>query len=123
MVEILLGLWINFGFVCFLVMVLIIVFLIEGMSNVVAVVVLMLVGFVLAVKYGIDLRVMILGIIVLLGLVFLLLVSILVMVIIMGSGYVLFFEVFKCGLLLKLVGILIFLVMVKFYWFLFGLGV
>ena len=121
--EILLGSWINSGFVCFLAMVLIITFLTEGMSNAAAVAVLMPVGLALAAKYGIDLRAMTLGITVPSGLAFLLPVSTPVMAIIMGSGYVSPSEAFKRGLLLKLVGTLIFLAMAKFYWPLFGLGV
>ena len=111
------------GFVCFLAMVLIITFLTEGMSNAAAVAVLMPVGLALAAKYGIDLRAMTLGITVPSGLAFLLPVSTPVMAIIMGSGYVSPSEAFKRGLLLKLVGTLIFLAMEKFYWPLFGLGV
>ena len=121
--ENLLGSWINSGFVCFVAMVLIITFLTEGMSNAAAVAVLMPVGLALAAKYGIDPRAMTLGITLPSGLAFLLPVSTPVMAIIMGSGYVSPAEAFKRGLLLKLVGTLIFLAMAKFYWPLFGWGV
>ncbi|NEP79073.1 MAG: DASS family sodium-coupled anion symporter [Okeania sp. SIO3B3] len=121
--ESLLGSWINSGLICFVAMVLIITILTEGMSNAAAVAVLMPVGLALAAKYGIDPRAMTLGITLPSGLAFLLPVSTPVMAIIIGSGYVSPAEAFKRGLLLKLVGTLIFLVMAKFYWPLFGLGV
>ncbi|NEP87750.1 MAG: DASS family sodium-coupled anion symporter [Okeania sp. SIO2C2] len=121
--EILLGSWINSGLICFVAMVLIITILTEGMSNAAAVAVLMPVGLALAAKYGIDPRAMTLGITLPSGLAFLLPVSTPVMAIIIGSGYVSPAEAFKRGLLLKLVGTLIFLAMAKFYWPLFGLGV
>ena len=121
--ENLLGSWINSGFICFLAIVVTITILTEGMSNAAAVAVMMPVGLALAAKYGIDPRAMTLGITLPSGLAFLLPVSTPVMAIIMGSGYVSPSEAFKRGLLLKLLGFLIFLAMAKFYWPLFGLRV
>lgn len=121
--QILLGSWISSGFVCFVAMVVIISFLTEGMSNAAAVAMLLPIGLALAVKYGIDPRAITLGITLPSGLAFLFPVSTPVMAIVIGSGYISPLEAFRRGMLLKLIGILIFLAIAKLYWPLFGLRV
>ena len=115
--------WINSALVCFVAIVTIIIFLTEGMSNAAAVAVLMPIALVLAEQYGVDARAMTLGVTLPSGLAFMLPVSTPAMAIVINSGYVSPAEAFSRGLWLKLMGFLIFIVMAKLYWPLFGLGV
>jgi len=101
----------------------IIIFLTEGMSNAAAVAVLMPIALVLAEQYGVDARAMTLGVTLPSGLAFMLPVSTPAIAIVINSGYVSPAEAFSRGLWLKLMGFLIFIVMAKLYWPLFGLGV
>jgi len=114
--------WIDSGAVIFVAIAALILVLTEGMSNAAAVAVLMPIGLALAAKYGLDPRVMTLGVTLPSGIALLLPVSTPVMAIVIGSGYVSPFQAFHRGLWLKLIGFLIFLAMAKFYWPIVGLG-
>ncbi len=94
----------------------------EGMSNAAAVAVMMPVSLALAAQYNIDPRAITLGVTVPSGLAFLLPSSAPSMAIVIAGGYVPPIEALRRGLWLKLSGFLLFLVMAKFYWPLFGLG-
>ena len=108
--------------VTFIAMVLMTMTLTEGMSNAAAVAVTMPVALALATQHGVDPRAITLGVTVPSGLAFILPSSAPAMAIVIGSGYVPPLDALRRGFVLKISGFLLFLVMAKFYWPLFGLG-
>ena len=119
--ENLLASWIHSPVVSFVAVVAVIIFLTEGMSNAAAVAIMMPIGLALAAEYGVDPKVMTLGVTLPSGLAFMLPSSTPPMAIVIGSGYVPPLAAFRRGLWLKLIGFLIFLAVAKFYWPLVGL--
>jgi di/tricarboxylate transporter len=114
--------WINSPGMMLSAIILLTVFLTEGMSNAAAVAVLMPVALALAGEYDIDPRAMTLAVTVPSGLAFMLPSAAPAIAIAIGGGYVSPFEAFCRGFWLKLSGFLLFLVMAQFYWPLVGLG-
>lgn len=97
-------------------------FLTEAMSNAAAVAVLMPVALAAAAAHGLSPQVATLGVAVSAGLAFMLPVSTPAIAIVVGSGYVRPMETFRYGLLLKVLGFLLFLGASLFYWPRVGLG-
>ncbi|MEM1369960.1 MAG: DASS family sodium-coupled anion symporter, partial [Cyanobacteria bacterium P01_H01_bin.15] len=122
LVKVLLASGITGPWVSFVAVVLLVIVLTEGMSNAATVAVLMPIALALGSQFGLDPRVMTLGVTLPSGLAFMLPVSTPAIAIVVGSGYVSPFQAFRRGLVLKIGGFLLFLGVAKFYWPLLGLG-
>lgn len=114
--------WIDAPALMFFALVLLAMGLTEAMSNAAAVAVLMPVALALAAEYGLDPRTVTLGVAVPAGLAFLLPVGTPAIAIVVGSGYVRPLEAFRYGLWLKVMGLILFALVSRYYWPVIGLG-